>query len=280
MDTSSPPSTVAELLRSARARLRDPREASLLVGYALGIDRARLYAHPERAVSAADAAATLTLVARRAAGEPVAYLTGRREFFGLEFALTPAVLIPRPETELLVELALARMDGLEAPRVADLGTGCGAVAIAIARARPDARIVAVDRSAAALEVARGNAAWHAVANVCFVQGAWLAPLAQEDFDLIAANPPYVAAHDPHLDRGDLRFEPRAALVGGADGLDAIRRIVAAAGDHLRRGGWLILEHGADQQDAVTALLGAHPFTAIEGHRDLGGHARAVTARRI
>lgn len=279
MNAASSPATVAELLAAARARLADSREAPLLVAAGLDRSREQLYAHPEEAVPARAAGAVLALVARREKGEPVAYLTGRREFFGLEFTVTPAVLIPRPETECVVELALARLAAVRAPEVADLGTGCGAIAIAVARARPDAHIVGIERSAAALEVARANAALNAAENVRFVPGDWLAPLAGREFDLIVSNPPYVAADDPHLAQGDLRFEPREALAAGADGLDALRRITAAAPSRLRRGGWLVLEHGAEQQQAVIELLAAHQFADIHGHRDLAGLPRAVTAKR-
>lgn len=186
------------------------------------------------------------LLARRQAGEPVAYLLGRQGFWSLELEVSPATLIPRPETELLVELALARLPAGQSLRVADLGTGSGAIALALARERPQAHVVATDASAEALTVARRNAARLGLGRVEFRDGDWLVPLAQERFDLIASNPPYIEQDDPHLAQGDLRFEPPAALASGADGLDAIRVIVRDAGRHLHPGGWLLLEHGWNQ----------------------------------
>ncbi|MGH8128153.1 MAG: peptide chain release factor N(5)-glutamine methyltransferase, partial [Gammaproteobacteria bacterium] len=238
-----------------------------------------LYAHPERPITPEEAQRTLDLIARRAAGEPVVYLTGEREFYGLAFTVTPAVLIPRPETELLVDLALERLPAEKASRVLDLGTGSGAIAIAIAHARPHACVFAVDRSAEALAVARGNAQRHNLDNLTFIHSDWLAPFADERFDLIVSNPPYVAAADPHLDQGDLRFEPKLALPSGVDGLDDLRRIIATAPNYLHNGGWLLLEHGADQQPAVLDLLAAQAFTQCTGHRDLANLPRAVSAQR-
>ena len=279
MDTDDLPLTLAALLAEARRRLPAPREANLLVGHALGLEAVVLYAHPERPVGAADARRTLDLVARRARGEPVAYLTGEREFHGMTLRVTPQVLIPRPETELLVDLALERIPSGSPARVLDLGTGSGAIAIAIAGARPKARVVAVDRSPGALAVARGNAARHGLRNVELVQGEWLHPFGNERFDLIVSNPPYVAAGDPHLERGDLRHEPPSALAAGPEGLDDLRAIVAAAPEHLQPGGWVLLEHGAEQQPAVLEMLEAGGLSECRGHRDLAGLPRAVSARR-
>jgi len=279
MNADAPPLTLASLLKQARGQLAAPREVNLLVCHALGLSLAALYAHPDKPVEAAAAQRSLALIRRRALGEPVAYITGEREFYGLALAVTPAVLIPRPETELLVELALERLPAGSESRVLDLGTGSGAIAVAIAHARPRARIFAVDRSPAALAVARGNACRHGLDNVAFVEGDWLAPFAGERFDLIVSNPPYVAAGDPHLEQGDLRFEPTLALPSGADGLDDLRRIVAAAPHHLRSGGWLLLEHGAEQQPAVLDLLATQAFIRCTGHRDLANLLRAVSAVR-
>jgi release factor glutamine methyltransferase len=206
----------------------------------------------------------------------VAYLTGEREFYGLPLRVTRDVLIPRPETELLVDLALERLPN-RAGRVVDLGTGSGAVAVAIAHAAPDAEVVAIDASPAALAVARENARRHGAA-IRFVEGDWFAGLAGERFDLIVSNPPYVAAGDGHLGEGDLRFEPRAALVGGPDGLDAIRAIVAGAKAHLAAGGWLLFEHGFDQAERCRSLLGMYGYADIEGWRDLAGIARVAGGR--
>lgn len=252
----------------------EPREARLLLAAVLDTSIASVLAHPERELSVEAFDRFRELAARRGAGEPVAYLLGRREFFGLEFAVSPAVLIPRPETELLVELALAR-----APRaVLDLGTGCGAIALAIKHARPEARVVAVDVSAAAIEVARGNAARLRL-DVEFREGEWFGAVTGERFDIVASNPPYVAEGDPHLREGDLRFEPQAALAAGPDGLDAIRAIVAAAPPFLASSGWLLIEHGQGQDGAVRALFAEAGFAAVTTWPDLAGIAR-VTGGKV
>lgn len=279
MDQARPSATIGALLAEARTRLAEPREAAILVAHALGLTHETLYAHPERAVSPRAAERALTLVARRAVGEPVAYLTGTREFYGLALAVTPAVLIPRPETELVVELALARIEKLAAPCIADIGTGSGAIALALARARPDACVIASERSAAALGVASKNARALALENVSLVRADGLAAFAPRAFDLIVSNPPYVAAGDPHLEEGDLRFEPCEALVAGADGLALVRCLITDASFQLKPGGALILEHGADQQPAIHALLVERGYADIETHRDLAGLPRAVAAVR-
>ena len=198
----------------------------------------------------------------------MAYITGRQGFWSLELEVTPATLIPRAETELLVELALARLPCDTACSVADLGTGSGAIALAIASERPLAKVVATDASAAALAVAQRNAARLGITHVRFAQGDWLAPLAGQAFDLIVSNPPYIEAADPHLGEGDLRFEPATALASGADGLDAIRRIVHAAPAHLDPGGWLLFEHGWNQGEASRALLAGAGYAEVFTARDL------------
>ncbi|MDT3736762.1 MAG: peptide chain release factor N(5)-glutamine methyltransferase [Denitratisoma sp.] len=264
---------VAAALEEARAAI-PLREARLLLCHVLGVSHAALEAHPEGKVSLQDTARFRELAARRAAGEPLAYLTGQREFYGLDFHVTPAVLIPREETELLVDIALER----PARRILDLGTGSGCLAIAVAKSLPQSEVTAVDVSAAALAVARVNAARHGVA-VRFLQGDWFAPLAGERFDLILANPPYVAEADPHLAQGDVRFEPHSALAAGPEGLDDIRRIVAGAGAHLAPGGRLYFEHGYDQARPVAALLDAAGFVAIEHRRDLAGILRVTGGTR-
>lgn len=218
------------------------------------------------------------LLARRARGEPVAYLTGTREFWSMELRITPDVLIPRPETELLVEEALARIPAESDWTVADLGTGSGAVALAVARERPRCRVIATDSSAAALEVARGNARRLGIRNIEFRHGDWLGPLAGERLDLIVSNPPYVAEGDPHLAEGDVRFEPPAALIAGAEGLDAIRIIAASAAAHLRPGGWLLLEHGDTQRTAVARILRDHGFREVRCRPDLAGLYRVTSCR--
>ena len=260
----------------ARERIA-PEDVPPLLGHVLGRSVAWLYAHGRDPVDAGTAAVFRTLVARRAAGEPVAYLTGRRGFWTLDLAVTADTLVPRPETEVLVEQALARLP-LTAIDVADLGTGSGAVALAIASERPQARVVATDRSAAALAVARGNAAAAGLGGVSFLAGDWWAPLAGRRFDLVASNPPYIAEGDPHLVQGDLRFEPASALSSGADGLDAIRAIVAGAPAHLRDGGWLLLEHGHDQGASVRALLAAAGFLDVATVADLEHRDRVGLGR--
>ena len=271
------PPTVAALLSAARQSI-DADDAAVLLAHALGRSRGWLFAHADDAVTATEAAGFRALVDRRAQGEPVAYLTGTQGFWSLELAVTPATLIPRPETERLVELALERLPAGVAVRVADLGTGSGAIALAIARERPQAQVIATDASAAALEVARANAERNRVRNVQFRQGDWLMPLAGERFDLIASNPPYIADGDPHLCAGDLRFEPPTALSSGADGLDAIRVIVRAARARLQPGGWLLLEHGWDQGDAVRALLQGGGYGDVATEQDLEARDRISLGR--
>jgi release factor glutamine methyltransferase len=266
---------VATLLRGAAARV-DPVDAALLVAHALGRTRSWLYAHGDDPVDEAAREACERLVGRRAAGEPVAYITGHRGFWRFDLRVTPDTLVPRPETELLVELALERLPEGKPLRIADLGTGSGAIALALAHERPAARVVAVDASAAALEVARGNARALGIGNVEFREGDWLQPLAGETFDLIASNPPYIAVGDPHLD--DLRHEPALALSSGADGLDAIRTIVRDAPPRLVAGGWLLLEHGLDQGAAVRALLSAAGYADVSTARDLEQRDRVTLGR--
>jgi release factor glutamine methyltransferase len=253
-------------------------DASVLMRHVLGWSAAQLASRGTetmlpRAVESYNAAVT-----RRAAGEPVAYIVGEREFFSLEFKVTPAVLIPRPETELLVEFALEQFAPDSACRVLDLGTGSGCIAISIARHRPHAAVVAVDASVAALEVARDNARRHAATAIEFVHSNWFGALSERQFDLIVANPPYIANGDPHLKLGDLRFEPAAALAGGDDGLACIRLIVASAPQYLRVGGWLAFEHGYDQSERSRELLAAAGFVSIVSRRDIAGIERLAGAR--
>lgn len=274
--------TVAALVRAGAARLGGDearREAEWLAEQALGVGRAWLFAHADDAVKPEVCARYLALLARRAAGEPLAYLLSRAGFWTLDLEVTPATLIPRPETELLVEAALARLPEANALCIADLGTGSGAIALALASERPQARVLATDASAAALEVARRNAARNDIVNVAFRQGDWLEPLAGERFDLIASNPPYIAQGDPHLGRGDLRFEPATALASGADGLDALRTLARDAPTHLVPGGWLLLEHGWDQGAAVRGLLRDAGFQRIETLRDLEDRERVTLGSR-
>ncbi|MGH8720740.1 MAG: peptide chain release factor N(5)-glutamine methyltransferase [Burkholderiales bacterium] len=261
--------TVADALRAL-----EPREARLLLAEASGFSEASVLAHPERELPAQAAAKFIECAARRARGEPIAYILGVKEFYGLPLQVNPAVLIPRPETELLVELALQAKPA----SLLDLGTGSGAIALALKRHRPGARVVAVDRSAAALAVAQRNALKLGL-EVEFRHGLWFEPVAGERFDLVAGNPPYVAEGDAHLAQGDVRFEPRSALAAGPDGLDAIRAIVRGAAAHLNPDGRLLLEHGLGQDATVRKLFGQSGLDEIETWPDLAGIAR-VTGGRI
>ncbi len=264
------------LLRAAARRI-DVDDARWLLRHAAGRSPAWLYAHGREPLPDAVVEAFADLVARREAGEPVAYLTGVRGFWGLDLAVSPATLIPRPETELLVELALARIPAADA-RVVDLGTGSGAVALAIARERPAASVLATDASADALAVARANAGALGLARVRFARGDWYDAVAGERFDVVVSNPPYIEADDPHLARGDLRFEPPGALASGADGLDAIRRLAADAAGHLVPGGWLLVEHGLAQGEAVRALFVAGGLEAVATRQDLEARDRVTLGR--
>ncbi|MDP9200123.1 MAG: peptide chain release factor N(5)-glutamine methyltransferase [Pseudomonadota bacterium] len=248
-------------------------DAALLLAHVLGLSRAALAARPELELTAAQAVRLGQLAVRRAVGEPLAYLTGRREFWSLELDVTPDVLVPRPETELLVEWALEALVGRPHPAVLDLGTGSGAIALAIARERPDATVTAVDISEPALAVARGNAGRLALANLQFLAGNWFEPVAAARFDVIVSNPPYIAAGDPAL--GELAHEPRVALVAGDDGLRALETICAGAGSRLASGGCLLVEHGATQGEQVRAGMAKSGFTGIESRRDLAGRERAT-----
>lgn len=271
----SPALTLAPLLAEAQAAI-GRSEARLLLRQVLGCDEAWLIAHGEAPLSAAQAAQYRGLCARRIAGEPVAYISGSREFYGREFAVNPAVLIPRPETELLVELALALLP--QGARVLDLGTGSGCIGITLAAERADLQVLLVDASTAALEVARGNAQRWAPANTTLLASNWYAAVGEERYDLIISNPPYVAEGDAHLAQGDLRFEPRSALAAGDDGLADIRYIIAGARNHLLPGGWLLFEHGYDQAEACAVLLDAAGFCERVAERDLAGIVRVSGGR--
>jgi release factor glutamine methyltransferase len=260
-------STIDQIIRQAAQLLAasspSPRlDVEVLLMHVTGLARTALITRALEPVSAENEKRLQELLVRRVRGEPVAYLTGRREFWSMELRVTPDVLIPRPETELLVEQALARIPEDSDWTIADLGTGTGAVALAIAKERPRCRVIATDASEAALAVAQANAIRLAIANVEFRLGEWLTPFADEVLDMIVSNPPYIAEQDPHLMQGDVRFEPRGALVAGADGLSAIRVIAADARRHLRRGGFLLLEHGYDQAPAVRAALAGQGYNAV------------------
>jgi release factor glutamine methyltransferase len=261
--------TVGEALAASRL---EPREARLLLAAATGFSQAAVLAFPERSLSAEVAARFAEFAARRRDGEPVAYILGEQEFYGLRLAVNRAVLIPRPETELLVDLALER----EFRRAVDLGTGCGAIALAIKHERPAARVIGVEASAAALEIARRNAVRLGL-EVDWRHGRWCEPLGEERYELIVANPPYVAAGDPHL--AALAHEPARALLAGSDGLDAIRAIAAQAPRQLEAGGWLLIEHGMGQDAAVRALLERARLQEVRTWPDLAGIARVSGGRR-
>ncbi|MFP4893146.1 peptide chain release factor N(5)-glutamine methyltransferase [Paraburkholderia sp. EG304] len=276
LEPAAAPATADVLLRASPL---PPLEARILLTHVLGWRRTQLITRGEEPLERASADRYRALEARRIAGEPVAQLVGAREFFGLEFEVTPQVLIPRPETELLVETALAAIEARPRPRVLDLGTGTGAIAVAIASMRPDAKLWALDRSADALAVAARNGARLLDAKrpggaVTFLHSDWYGSLdAALRFDAIVSNPPYIASGDPHLAEGDLRFEPRGALTDEADGLSAIRAIVAGAPERLVADGALWIEHGYDQAEAVRALLSTGGFAEVRSERDLAGIER-------
>ena len=278
------PGTLQSLLAAATEALSatsdSPRlDAELLLAHALGQGRSHLRAWPERSPTTAQATAFHDLLARRLAGEPIAHLLGVREFWSLALKVTPDTLIPRPDTEQLVEQALLRIATDLPVAIADLGTGSGAIALAIASERPRARLLATDRCPAALAVARANARALALDNVEFREGDWCAGLPAGHFDVILSNPPYIAAQDPHLAQGDARFDPHGALVSGPDGLDDLREIIPGARDCLKPGGWLLVEHGHDQGPAVEALFAAAGYRDIRDHADLAGKPRVTEGRR-
>jgi release factor glutamine methyltransferase len=277
--------SIAALRRATRERLEaagllsPALEADLLLSEVSGLERGSLFAWPERVLGTPQLAALESLVSRRLAGEPIAYLLGRREFWSLELQVSPATLIPRPETETLVEQALLALPADAPLRVADLGTGSGAIAAALACERPRWTLIGIDESPAALAVAATNARQLGLENLHLVLGDWSATMKPSSLDAILANPPYVRTDDPHLAQGDLRFEPQAALVAGADGLDAIRAIIADASRCLVPGGLLAIEHGWDQGPEVRALMQQQDLEKIETLRDLAGQERVTRAHR-
>lgn len=255
-------------------------EAEVLLAFVLDKPRSFLYSWPEKEINSELLEQFNEVIQRRYSGEPVAYITGVREFWGLSLTVSPDVLIPRPETERLVEIALSYIPEQGAHLIADLGTGSGAIALALASERPDALIIATDISNAALNVAAQNKAELGIPNVDFRQGRWLDSFSEIQFDLIVSNPPYVADDDPHLQQGDLRFEPCAALSSGADGLNDIREIITQASDRLTSGGYLLLEHGFNQAEAVTELLENSGYCDVQCFRDYGSRERASIGRWI
>ena len=274
--------SIADALRWATSAGIDRLDGQLLLLHAVGRpnhDRSWLVAHDDQCLQASEVGTFAALVTRRLAGEPLAYIVGVKEFFGLSFAVSNAVLIPRPDTETLVQWALQTINALETdtstPHVLDLGTGSGAIALAIKSQAPQCLVTAVDASATALAQAARNGQQLGL-DVTWRQSDWFASVDHLSFDVIVSNPPYIAANDPHL--RDLRHEPLSALTSGADGLDDLRHIVASSGPCLREGGWLLLEHGYDQADRVAGLLKAAGFTAIGHQTDLGGVTRCTGGR--
>lgn len=277
--------TVARALQHAIARLAAQdesaqRAAEVLLAHVLGKPREFLKAWPEHVLESSQSEIFQALIERRLRGEPVAYLTGRREFWSLDLRVTPDTLIPRPETERLVELALERIPRDAAWRVLDLGTGSGAIALAIASERPCCTVIATDRSAAALQVARDNAARLQLLNVECRPGSWYEAAGSEAFHMIVSNPPYIAPGDAHLARGDLRFEPLTALCAEDSGLNDLRTIIHGASSHLRPGGWLLIEHGYDQQRTVHEIFDVAGLAATTDFTDLAGMPRVVTGHRL
>lgn len=261
----------AEFIGQAEALV----DARLLLQHTLRVSHAWLIAHMDDVITDAQSETFQQLLSRRLAGEPIAYILGMREFYGLPLKTTPATLIPRPDTETLVEAALAKVSQHESLKVLDLGTGTGAIALAIAQNRPNAQVTAVDFSTEALSVAQENAQNLGLVRVRLMQSDWFASLQGEKFDVIVSNPPYIAENDEHLKQGDLRFEPITALASGEDGLNDIRRIIQEASNYLNPHGWLMLEHGYDQAEKVAALLKQHGFSQVNHAPDLSGILRVT-----
>lgn len=278
-DTLPPDPTLREALTLAAMAGLPTLEARMLLSHVTGFTRTQLITRDTDHLNAAQRDAFSTLLARRLAGEPMAYLLGEREFFGRTFRVTPDVLIPRPDTEVAAEAALARLAGVASPRALDMGTGSGILAVTIARERPDADVWATDISPGALMVAQDNARALQADNIHFLVSDWYKSLpAGEQFHLIVSNPPYIAEGDPHLVEGDLRFEPIDALTDHDDGLSDLRTIVSGAANHLLPGGWLLMEHGYDQGYATRHLLTSHGYAEVFTARDLGGNERCSGGR--
>ena len=274
--------TIKQILTEARTTLTSPDarlEAELLLEAICAISRSRQFSHPDEQLREDQVEQYKSALERRLSGEPLAHITGRRGFWDVDLRVTPDVLIPRSDTEILVEQALQRIPYNARWQIADLGTGSGAIAIVIARERPQCELTATDNSAAALAVARENATALGVNNISFVAGSWGQPLKLRQFDVILSNPPYIRTDDPHMLRGDLPAEPIQALVSGSDGLDAIRRIIEDSATSLKPNGWLLLEHGYDQAAEVSALLQHAEFNEIFTQKDYGGNSRVTGGRR-
>ncbi len=279
------PATIEELLLAARSKLTPVHDTArldseVLLAHALNRSRAWLYTWPEHRPAPAEAEQFRQLVEQRQNGAPVAYLTGQCEFWSLTLEVNPATLIPRPETELLVEQALSRIPPGATLRIADLGTGTGAIALSIATERPQCRIVATDRCPSALATAQRNAGRVGITNISFRTGDWYQPLAGEQFDIILSNPPYVASGDPHLQQGDLRFEPPTALTAGSDGLEAIRLLIGKGRNYLKTNGWLLVEHGCEQGSAVTDLFRQSGYSSVRCYPDLAKQDRITAGQTV
>ena len=282
MNKAAEPASIRQLLEQAAGLLPSDTarlDAEVLLAHALGEMRSHLHAWPEKVLSAEQQTQFQQLLQARIQGEPVAYLTGQREFWSLPLGLTPATLIPRPETETLVALALEVIPADSTAVIADLGTGSGAIALAIAHGRPRCRLLATDISPAAIETAAANARQLGINNIEFHTGNWCEPLASRQCDVIVSNPPYIRNTDPHLLSGDVRFEPRSALAAGPEGMDDLEKIARCACHFLKTGGWLIMEHGYDQGEQVTHLLEENGFQAVTDHADDAGLSRVVMGQR-
>jgi release factor glutamine methyltransferase len=276
--------TISQALTQARHQLQTSSpspasDASILLCHVLDCSSSHLIAWPDKQLSDDQSQRYNALIEERRKGKPVAYITGEKEFWSLLLKVTPAVLIPRPETEILVEFALEALKDNPKAEIADLGTGSGAIACALASEQPGWHITATDTSAEALAIARQNAETHQLHNIDFVQGHWFEALQREDYDMVISNPPYVAAEDPHLGQGDVRFEPDDALSAGIQGMDDIEVIAREAADHLVAGGWLAVEHGYDQQQLVHDCFARNGFVDITQQADLSGTPRITAARK-
>ena len=271
-------SLLREMSQTLKSSSPTPQlDAEVLLMHVTGLNRAEVITQQTALLDNDQVLRVQNLLARRQTGEPIAYITGTREFWSMELTVTPATLIPRPETELLVEQALARIPKNAAWKIADLGTGTGAVALALAKERPRCHLIATDISPAALETAQANKKKLGANNVELRHGDWFVALANEKLDMIVSNPPYVNSDDPHLAQGDVRFEPREALMAGADGLDAIRHIAHLARQYLKPNGWLLLEHGWQQASAINRLLYQHGYRDIVCYQDAASHDRVSAA---
>lgn len=274
---------IDSLLNAASQRLQPFSEsarldAEILLAHVLEKNRSFLRAWPEQILSTLQQQQFQTLINQRQQGQPIAYLTGEREFWSRAFKVSPAVLIPRPDTERVIELALALLAEQTNPRIIDLGTGSGSIAITLAKELPHSHVTASDISPAALEIARANAQRHAANNLTLIHSDWFAAIPQTEFDLIISNPPYIANDDPHLDQGDLRFEPKTALISADQGLQDIRTLADQARHYLKPGAYLLLEHGYQQQEPVQAILLACNYQSVATHCDLGGNPRVTLAQ--